>query len=149
MLHQHSIVSKSIMHNMFLLFTTSLSRILLCCSNCKFNQVLSYMSIKTTVCAAMTYGSYFYNTSVCYTTSSSIMSVSNTSLANCKYLCNSYMGTQCNALFWLRPNGTCLLTSYTGNNVTSTCQSSDDWMYLRRLRQPCQCLIEYIKFTDN
>ena len=81
----------------------------------------------------------------------------NVSLARCKMICNQVISESCSGIFWNRLEGSCWLTSHTGDNQSDTdCDSRrKDIVFFRRRRTPCklrkelQYIINYIPSKKN
>ena len=66
----------------------------------------------------------------------------NVSLVKCKLICNQVLDYKCSGIFWNRLEGSCWLTSYTGDNQNDMdCDTRrKDIVFFRRQRTPCKGL---------
>ena len=100
--------------------------------------------------AADEYGEYNYKKTVCHVNQSAIYIdlFSNISLSACKSICNNLLPEICSGIFWNRINGSCWLTSYTGDNqFDNDCDMiRHEVVFFRRIRIPCKLLKHNISY---
>ena len=93
-------------------------------------------------CAASNQGSYKYMRDVCHVNFSAnyVELFRNISLATCALMCNQMFEQSCSGIFWNRQNGSCWLTSHTGEfQNDSDCDSlRSAIVFVRRQRVSCK-----------
>ena len=92
--------------------------------------------------SANIYGWYNYVKDVCHVNQEAfyLELYKNVSLLKCKLICHQLVSENCSGIFWNRLEGSCWLTSFTGDHTNSTdCESiRKDVVFFRRRRMPCQ-----------
>ena len=92
--------------------------------------------------AANELGSYNYKKSVCNVNLSAkyVKLYNNVSMTTCQMICKQVIGDKCSGIFWNRVNGSCWLTSQTGDNQQDIdCEKMrKEIVFFRRVRSPCK-----------
>jgi hypothetical protein len=106
-------------------------------------------------CIATLYGTFNYYPLVCDVSRAAdsvyLEVMRNVSLNVCRQMCSVSFSVNCSGLFWLRQEGKCWLTSYTGDyDDDVTCANNASILpsiFFRRRRIPCE--IKHFRVDDE